>query len=83
MMRLHVARAVDEIEHRSLLAASAARRSSTSLRAIHLEDDVERRNLLLDQAPLVDAARALEQQRLRVDRHEVVVLVGRDVRPRS
>ena len=37
---------------------------------VDIEHDVEARNLLLDQAPLVHAPRALEQQRLRVDRHE-------------
>ena len=36
-------------------------------------------NLLLDQAPLVDAARALEQQRLRADRHRDVLRIGQHV----
>src|SRR5512140_61069 len=47
---------------------------------IELEDEVEARHLLLDEAPLVDATRAFEQQRLRIDRDEDVVIVGAHVR---
>ena len=47
---------------------------------VELEDEIEARHLLLDQAPLVHAARAFEQQRLRIDRHEHVVIV-RDACP--
>src|SRR5690606_8648626 len=37
---------------------------------LDLEDEVERRDLLLDQAPLVDAPGALEEQALRIDREQ-------------
>ncbi len=57
--------------------------SATSLSAmcawIDGEDQVEARDLLLDQAPLVDATRPLEQERLGVDRDEDVLRVGTDV----
>jgi hypothetical protein len=47
--------------------------------AVEVEHEIEARDLLLDQAPLVDAARPFEQQRLGVDRHEEVLLLGLDV----
>src|SRR5205823_3660147 len=40
------------------------------------EDQIEPGDLLLDQAPLVHAARALEQQRLGGDRHQKVLALG-------
>src|SRR2546427_6292311 len=47
---------------------------------VHDEDQVEGGDLLLDQAPLVHPARALEEQRLAVDRNQELLTVGADVR---
>ncbi len=70
--RLDIARAVDELEYHPLLVGQLGV-GRQHLGAVHLEDDVEGWNLLLDESPFIDAARALEQQRLRVDRHDVVM----------
>src|SRR4029077_3322907 len=44
------------------------------------EDQIERRNLLLDQAPLIDPPGTLEEQRLRIDRDQEVLPLRTDVR---
>ena len=58
---LHVAAAVDHLEHRAPLVVQGDVAFS-DLRSVALEDDIERRDLLFDQPPLVDTARAFEQQ---------------------
>ena len=47
---------------------------------VGLEDDVERGDLLGDEAPLVHPPRPLEQERFRVDRDEEVLALGTDPR---
>ena len=59
--------AVDQREE-SLLGHGERHFADGQVIAIDDEDHVERRNLLLDQAPLVHPTRALEQQRLGIDR---------------
>src|SRR5918993_114724 len=47
---------------------------------VYGEDEIERRDLLLDQAPLVDAPGALEKEAFRVDRDQEVFALGTDAR---
>ena len=68
----HVAGPVEQRHQRPLLRRELGRRLA-EVGAIHREDQVERRDLLLDQAPLVYPAGALEEEVLRVDPHEEVL----------
>jgi hypothetical protein len=76
--RRDVAVAVD----RAARGAAARRVRWTPLfasrRASSAKTRVEARDLLLDQAPLVDAREHFQQQRLGVDRDEVALVVGLD-----
>ncbi len=65
--RRHVAPPIDQRDQ-LLLRRRELRFALRQARAVHLEDDVEARHLLLDQAPLVHAPRAFQQQRLGIDR---------------
>src|SRR5258708_25871238 len=76
---MHVTHSIDELEHDALLLGELCL-IGVGLGAIDLEDEVEARDLLLDQAPLVDPPRPLEKQRVRTDRHERVLVIGRDIR---
>src|SRR2546425_6566772 len=69
---VHVARAVEQRQH-ALLRFGERGLADREPVLVDGEDQVERGDLLLDQAPLVDAARAFEQQRLRVDVDEEVL----------
>ena len=63
---VHVARAVEQRQH-ALLRFGERGLADREPVLVDGEDQVERGDLLLDQAPLVHPARAFEQQRLRVD----------------
>src|SRR5213592_3080045 len=76
---VHAARAVEQGQD-PLLGVGELPLADREPILVHDEDQVERRNLFLDQAPLVDAPRPLEQQRLRVDRDEEILALGADVR---
>src|SRR5258708_325210 len=76
---MHVTHSIDELEHDGVLLGELGL-IGVGVGAMDLEEDVEARNLLLDQAPLVDPPRPLEKQRLRTDRHERVLVIGRDIR---
>src|SRR5205814_8931664 len=47
--------------------------------SVETEHDVEARDLLLDERPLVYPARAFEEQRLRIDRYAFSAILGLDV----
>src|SRR2546423_13121729 len=53
---------------------------SGQARAVNAVDDIEARDLLLDERPLVDSSRALEQQRLGVNRNPFGSLFGLNAR---
>ena len=76
--RLHVPMPVDEIDHGALLVGELGV-ARFDVRAVDLEHDVEARDLLLDEVPLVHASRALEQQRLGIDRDEQILFLGMNV----
>jgi hypothetical protein len=72
---LHVPRAIEQGQE--LLLRLGERHALFGLvGAVGGEQQVETRDLLLDQAPLVHPARAFEQQPLRVDLHEKVLPIG-------
>src|SRR5687768_4306860 len=73
-----VAPAVNETDERLLLHRQL-RTALLEPSAIELEHDVEARNLLLDEAPLIHPARPLEEERLGIDRHDEILLVRLDV----
>src|ERR1019366_4295400 len=77
--REHVSPAVDE-RHQDRLFPRELRAALLEALEIDVEHDVERGNLLLDQAPLVHAPRPLQQERLGVDHHQEVLLLRADVR---
>jgi len=62
---VHVARAVQQRQD-ALLSVGERRLADRDSVPIEDEDQIERGNFLLDQAPLVHPARTLEQQRLGV-----------------
>ena len=64
---LHRPPPVDEREDLHVGVAHAARRQLFGIADHGLEDDVETRDLLLDQGPLVGPARAFEQQIVHLD----------------
>ena len=71
---LHAAPAVHQRQDLALLVAELE--ALDRLGAGHVEDQLERGDLLLDQAPLVDAPGALQQEVLGVDRHQHGPLLG-------
>src|SRR2546426_11109076 len=73
-----VAAAVEQRKD-ALLRIGELRLADREAVLVELEDQVERRDLFLDQAPLVHAAGALEQQRLGVDRDQEVLPLRPDV----
>ncbi len=76
--RSHIASSVDE-PHQPFFVRRERRSTGRQARAIELEDAVEPRHFLFDQAPLIDAPRPFEEQRLRRDRHQYRLIVRRDV----
>src|SRR5688572_13763843 len=70
--------AVDQPDERLLLRGET-RVTLLQPRAVDFEDEVEARDLLLDQAPFVDAPRTFEQERFRIDRDEEVLGVRGNV----
>src|SRR5439155_6929281 len=86
---VHVARAVEQREEALLRVGEAL--ADREVLLVREENQVERRNLLLDQAPLVDPARTFKEQRLGADRHQEILLLGphlgfeveRPLRPRE
>ena len=69
---LHVAGPVEQRQQPPLLRRELGRRLAEVV-PVHREDQVEGRDLLLDQAPLVDPPGALEQQVLGVDPDEEIL----------
>src|SRR5438132_14389866 len=72
---VHVARAVEQRQH-ALLRFGERRLADREPVLVDGEDQVERGDLLLDQAPLVYPARAFWAQRLRADVDEAVLALG-------
>ncbi len=75
----HVALSVEQLHHHRLLFGQG-HSGGSELPAVDVEHEVETGDLLLDEAPLVDTTRALEQQRLGVDRHQQILLFGMNFR---
>src|SRR5687768_847799 len=76
---MYVAEAVDQREE-PLLLFSESNAVAQKLLPVQGEYDFETRQLLFDQRPFVDAPRPLEEESLRIHRHEICVRRGRNTR---